>query len=574
MTTRRPNCNVLDENFFIDVWRCSPSVIVGSTDSIGSATTFSDNRVVPSLRIIAINDVYSLENLPRLRGLVDHYRDANPADVLLVTLAGDFLAPSILSTLDGGRGMVDCLNAVGITDVTLGNHEDDVPKSELVTRIHELDAKMIVTNIEGLDASVIRSRVVVVPNASGDSVRVGLVGVVMDDADVYRRAPFGGATIAPPLASLTKEAARLVREEGCVCVLPLTHQTMDADRALARAKIPRMPVILGGHEHDVHLEQVEGIWIVKAGIDAQHAVVVDLRWANAASTPDVNVYLDDVAKYPENEAIRTRVDRHMVRVHELETAALVELAEGEELSSIGTRTSQTSMGALICSRVRDALDAEACIFNGGGIRGRKSYRKHITYADLKAEVPFDNEVVVALLPGGVLRDAIAESRRRAPEESPAFLQVDDRMTLEQPGNRLTQIDKKPLDLDRDYRIAVVRDLLLGLDHIEPLAAYLKDHPERIPSAGSGREIKILLIDAMATALWNQLGGFDAVDRDHDGVVTMSEVEAVVANVTHEAPSPITAGLVIRALDRNHDGSISRSEAKFAAAKPHESKGDE
>lgn len=80
----------------------------------------------PALRVICINDVYTLEHLPRLKNLVQHHTVTRPADRLLVTLAGDFIAPSILSSLDKGAGMIDCLNAIPITHVMFGNHEDDV----------------------------------------------------------------------------------------------------------------------------------------------------------------------------------------------------------------------------------------------------------------------------------------------------------------------------------------------------------------------------------------------------------------------------------------------------------------
>src|SRR5437773_1878119 len=91
----------------------------------------------PAARLVCVNDVYTLENLPRLRTLVQRAADVDPADVLIVTLAGDFVAPSMLSSLDAGRGMVDCMNEVPITHAVLGNHEDDIATAELRARIHE-----------------------------------------------------------------------------------------------------------------------------------------------------------------------------------------------------------------------------------------------------------------------------------------------------------------------------------------------------------------------------------------------------------------------------------------------------
>src|SRR5262249_22909258 len=169
------------------------------------------------------------------------------------------------SSLDAGRGMVDCLNAVGVTHVTFGNHEDDLTTDELRARAKELHAKWLATNVRAFDPALPVSDVVVVRAPGGRALRGRLVGVVMDDRGIYRRQPFGGGTIEPPNAAARRETARLLAE-GCACVVPLTHQTMEADRALAREEQdPRFSVIVGGHEHEIHVEQIAGTWIVKAG---------------------------------------------------------------------------------------------------------------------------------------------------------------------------------------------------------------------------------------------------------------------------------------------------------------------
>ena len=64
------------------------------------------------LRIIAVNDVYLLDNMPRLKTLIDAEK-AKPGTVL-VTLAGDFLGPSMLSSLDQGSAMIAVLNRLPV----------------------------------------------------------------------------------------------------------------------------------------------------------------------------------------------------------------------------------------------------------------------------------------------------------------------------------------------------------------------------------------------------------------------------------------------------------------------------
>jgi 2',3'-cyclic-nucleotide 2'-phosphodiesterase (5'-nucleotidase family) len=527
----------------------------------------------PTLRLVCINDVYTLENLPRLRTLVQEQARVDPADVLLTTLAGDFVGPSMLSSLDAGRGMVDCLNAVPITVVMLGNHEADIPVEALRARIAEFRGTWLSTNVIGLDPALPTARILEIFHAGSRRVRVGLVAVVMDDAAVYCANPFGGATLLPANATALLAAAHLVEAEGCACVIPLTHQPMDADRALARStqspRAPRFPVIVGGHEHVVDIEEIAGSWLVKAGSDAVHAVIVDLTWpatapaAGQADLPVVRVRLEDVARYAEDASLRARVDGHMRAVGALQQATLLHLAPGEVLSSVGARAHQTTMGALLCARLRDALGAEAAIMNGGAIRAARTYERHFTYGDLEAEVPFENEVVVASLPGRVLREAIAASRAHAPLESGGYLQVDDGIVVDSADPRLISLGGAPLDDARDYRVALVRNLFEGLDHIEPLVRFAAESPARVPPAGSGRDVKVALVEAFSRALWDQFGAFDAIDADHDGLVDAREIADAITRVTAEPASPITVELLLKSLDADHDHRISRLEAESA-----------
>jgi len=518
----------------------------------------------PSLRIVCVNDVYTLENFPRLRSLVLHEATSDPADVFLVTLAGDFVSPSLLSSLDAGRGMVDCMNAVPITHVIFGNHEDDLPIDELRSRVREFRGTWLSTNVCGFDPPLTPFQILEVCAPGGRLVRVGLVGVVLEDPAVYHGKPFGGASLLPASAAARGVAAHLIDEEGCACVIPLTHQDMASDRALARAQLdPPFPVIIGGHEHAVFLEKIGQTWVIKAGSDAVRAAVVDLSWppeppAEGPDLPLTSIRMVEVAGFPEDAPLRARVDGHLHAVHALEQATLLHLSPGEGLSSVGTRRQQTTLGTRICSSLRDSLGAEAALFNGGGIRASRDYQRRFTYGDLKAEVPFDNEIVVVSLPGRVVREAIASSRSRG--EAGAFLQLDDRAATD-PDHHLVALAGLPLDDDRDYRVATVRNLFDGMDHIEPLRRFALDFPSKIPPHGSGRDVKLLLVDAFARAFWAQLGPFDSLDTNHDGSIDPEEIAAAVARVTAEPASAITVELLLKALDTNHDRKVSRSESE-------------
>lgn len=444
------------------------------------------------LRIVAINDVYVLTHLPRLATLIDELRRDDPTDALLVTLSGDFLAPSLLSSLDGGRGMVDCMNALGVTHVTLGNHEDELEAADLRARLEELRAAVLVSNVRGLRLRAQASDVVAV-----GPFRVGLVGALEGDPTLYRREPFDGAVFEATSVGIAREASAL-RAAGCAAVVALTHQPLRLDRALADAGL--VDLVLGGHEHDGALELQHRAPLAKAPMNATSAIVAELVIRGGEGAPPrvtVSARLEPMASHDEDPALRARVESHLALIRDLEARTLCTLAPGQTLSSTGSRTSSTRFGTFVCSRLRDVLAADVALFNGGGLRGDVERRERLTYADLREEIPFDNEIVLAMIPGSVLADAVRFSRteRRA---SGGFLQIDDRARVDADGT-LLELAGAPLDRQRLYRVATLRALLLGMDRIDPFTAWSGAHPELVPPATTGVETKVALLRSFAGA---------------------------------------------------------------------------
>jgi 2',3'-cyclic-nucleotide 2'-phosphodiesterase (5'-nucleotidase family) len=438
------------------------------------------------LRLVGINDVYTLDQLPRLASLVQHASTVDPADGLLITVAGDFLAPSLLSSLDGGHGMVDCLNALGVTHVTLGNHEDDLGTDDLLHRLDELHAKVLLTNVGQFSGRSQRSDVVQVgPH------RVGLIGVVSGDPSLFHRPPFGGAQLGPTNSAAVEEAERL-RAAGCAAVVALTHQRLPADRELADEG--SVDLILGGHEHEGYLESNHAAPLIKAPMNAVAAIVAELI-IQPSGHVHATVRLQPVADFPPDAAMQTRVEQHLRAVQTLEAQVLFQLGAGRSVSSVGARHAQTSLGALVCSRLRDTLGAEAGLFNGGALRGDLVHHERLTFADFRRELPFESEAVVISLPGTVLREAIHYSRTEL-AGSGGFLQVDDHTQVDA-QHQVTQVDQAPFDPVRSYRVAIPRDLLTGIDHIEPLLAYTLAHPLALPPKTTGIDVKVALLRSFA-----------------------------------------------------------------------------
>ena len=101
------------------------------------------------LRVITVNDVYKLDNYPRVATVVDVARaEAKSLDcVVSAHLNGDFLSPCTLTAIDGGRGMTEGLNQAKFDYVCLGNHEFDFGLEPLAERLAGFKGKCINSNV-------------------------------------------------------------------------------------------------------------------------------------------------------------------------------------------------------------------------------------------------------------------------------------------------------------------------------------------------------------------------------------------------------------------------------------------
>jgi len=519
-----------------------------------------------TLRIIAVNDVYELDNFAHLDTVIKQYRTPNT----ITMLAGDFVAPSLLSSLDHGKGMIDVMNAVGIDYVCFGNHETDVPFDALLERIKEYKGVWINTNMPSFNIEPpLPEYAVVNVEGGGQSRKVGLLGLLTDDKNLYQAGAFGGAVIEPVVPTAVKYKALLEEKEGVDLVIPMTHQVIAQDRDMARSN-PEFPLLMGGHDHDVYIEKVNGVDIVKTGADAVFAAVVDVTWPNSETSggqPTITVEKIKCSDFHASHKIQALVKKHMHIVEVIEMARLVSIEPG--MTSVGMRREPTSMGILLTTAVRDGLQVDGVMMDAGAIRGNRTYpedQTFFTYGDLKKEIPFDTEVAVVPLTGEVVQAAIAWSRRLSlqdpPLETGGYLQTDDGITWDRETNTVTHIGKEPIDLARTYRMGVVYLSLNGMNRNQPLIDWSNANPDLVPPMEVPRPAKNIIIEHYARGTWSQLSKlatFDDLDVNQDGMLTAEEVKVGASRILgQEVPDMVVEDLM-KAVDTDNSGTVSKEE---------------
>ena len=439
------------------------------------------------------------------------------------------------------------LNAVGIEYACLGNHEADVGLKALRKRLGEFDATLINSNVPGAVDGAPATAVVSLPGGK----RVGLLGLLTSEPGVFRKDVFRGLEIADVLSTAKTLAAELRADDGVAAVVALTHQSIDADLELSRTGA--VDLVVGGHEHEPFLEG-ETCRVVKTGQDAVRAAIIDLDVSN--DTVVTSVKFEDVTRLAPHAGAAAAAAEQKAFLTSLDNEKI--LSSDEPLSSERTRFQQTTVGRLLCSAVRDWFACDAAMINGGTIKGGTTYATPaLSLLDLRRELPFPTKMIVCDMPGSVLRDAVAHSRKGEPDdERRAFLQVCDAVDVDD-RDRVISVRGEPLDPEKLYHVALPRNLCKGLFNIKPLVTWAE--ATDLPAEDDFVPAMNCVLLRHSYALWRRLGEIDEIDTNHDGVITRDEVAEALQRRRGVAPPKILLDNVMEALDADHSGTINRDE---------------
>ena len=297
------------------------------------------------LQLVQVNDVYEIDNWPAFatlrRRAAAEFAHLGPT---IGVVPGDFVAPSLLSSLDRGLGMVDCMNAAGVDYVCIGNHESDIPVSALHDRIRESRFVWLNSNMPEFPRSpslpeMPEFRVVEVTSAAdpGHTRRIGLIGLCSEDRSVLSKGAFGDCAIAPLNETCKQLVQRLVTEHKCDVVIPLTHQLVQQDRDLAASLDSSLPVpfILGGHDHEPFEERIVvagpgpatlGRTVIKTGADGKLIAVLSVVWPSSSTpsnAPETSVAMTAAADVADPDAgVGELVQTHKSVLKEIEESSL------------------------------------------------------------------------------------------------------------------------------------------------------------------------------------------------------------------------------------------------------------
>ncbi len=413
------------------------------------------------LRFVSINDVYIADTLSdgsgglaRVATMRSRIQAEGPT---LLLLAGDFLSPSLLSKYYHGAQMIEALNAAKLDYATFGNHEFELPRDTLVAQIHGAKFKWLSANCREAGGSPFPGVL------AWDTLRlagrkVGLFGVTLQgDYPQYVRC-------ADP-DSAARVAVDTLQRQGVDLVVALTHQTVEADRALLN-RDGRIDLILGGHEHEHMTVAISTRYVLKADANArtaQFATVWGTRghWRQAvALLPVQPTVTPDSSVAPVVAAWADSLRRRLGPERPIGT-----LKAPLDARDAVQRQAETGLGDLVTDAIRAGTMTDMALLNAGAIRLDDVIRPGpVTNYQIESLFLFADETRILAVPltGARVRELLEHSVSDGVLGKGGFLQVSGVSFAYDPakpsGSRITgdpiRADGRPLGPRETVRVAL------------------------------------------------------------------------------------------------------------------------
>jgi len=375
--------------------------------------------------------------------------------------AGDMISPSLLSGLDKGEHTIMLTNIVPPDAFAPGNHEYDFGPDIFLKRMGEAKYPRIAANLRDAEGKPLAGFSDTLMIERGP-LKIGIVGLTSDES--YNASSPGNLKIANAVeVGLAK--AKELRAAGADFVVALTHSGHSEDRAMYDSRL--FDLIMTGHDQDLLINYDGRTAMMESYEQAEFVTIADIAFDISEKDgkrivkwrPNFRVIdTKDVTPDPETKA---KTDELAAMLAKELGVAIGTTATPLDSRRATVRTGEAAMGNLVADALREAVNADVAITNGGGLRGNTEYPAGhaITRKDVLTELPFGNRTMKLQVTGATILAALENGFSEIEDGGGRFPQVSglkvkfDRAKPK--GARVLSVEAngKPLDVNAKYTIA-------------------------------------------------------------------------------------------------------------------------
>ena len=357
--------------------------------------------------------------------------------------------------------MAEVVSAFGTKVSVVGNHDFDLGLDQLI----KLAASMphttwLLSNVfdkrDGTILGGFKDTHVVVH----DGVRLGFIGLVEVEWIATLSMDTSFVEAKDPVSVGTELAAKLKNEDKVDVVIALTHSRMPNDVFLAQ-NAQGIDLILGGHDHEVYYEFVNGIHVAKSGTEFRNGSLVTITVDPSLPKPKIDYELIPVtSEIPEDPAIVEIVKRFSAEMEEKMKKPIGWVSHDMDARASFVRLNESDIGNLLVDIMRNEVEADFAILNSGTIRTDAIIPQgYFTMKDLFNLLPFEDLTCKTEITGDMLWKAMENGVSQWPKHEGRFPQVSGfSFTFDpsrEPGSRVVEITvhDKPIELEKKYTLA-------------------------------------------------------------------------------------------------------------------------
>jgi 2',3'-cyclic-nucleotide 2'-phosphodiesterase (5'-nucleotidase family) len=414
---------------------------------------------------------------------------------------GDAIQGDSIGMMSKGEKIIELMNILKYDVATFGNHEFDYTVPNMEELVKKADFPYISCNFTKNGELVYDPYII--KEAGG--IKIAFVGVTtpttlrtclpeyFQDENGKQIYGFKEGGDGEELYAAVQEAVDSARAEGADYVYIMGHMGIKAtDAPWTYADVIEhtsgIDVFLDGHSHDteqVVMKDKEGKDVVRTACGTKlQAIgyselskdegVIDTNiwtWNNDKSVPDL-LGVDNEA----GEAVDKALDELKEELDVVigKSTSDLTIFDPEVKNNDGSpvrmvRRAETNLGDFCPDAIRDRMDADIALVNGGSIRVDLK-KGDITYGNILEVFPFNNNLIKLEVTGQQILDALEWGSRSLPDENGGFLQVSG-MSYEVDVNipsTCTEEDEMFTGVSGERR---VKNVMVGGEPIDPAATY-------------------------------------------------------------------------------------------------------